>query len=426
MLDFFETLKISGFPVDEARAEYQKILAQDDLILWQQAKRDEIVRFHLENNEFYKQIAKGWDGRFENLPIMTKKDLAGNHFDKLPTRGNNKYYTSQTSGSSGQPFVFVRDRLTHTLIWLNVANHYSKAGISLNDSQARFYGIPLSGVKFWKEKLKDFISHRKRFNVFNLNDQSLNEWVKVFKKHSFSYLYGYTNTLLAFARYLIQNNIVLKEVCPGLKSCIVTAEVCTDVDKSVLEAGFGIPVYNEYGASEVCVIGFGRGEKWLVSDELVYLEVVDEQGYPLPDGESGRLLCTLLHNKGTPIIRYEVGDDASIVHEGSRTYIKELRGRLSDFVILPSGKKVPGLTFYYVVQEVINKSEGIQEYKVVVRGNKNFEIQIVSRNEITPQLKSAINKAVEKYLETGLAVDVVRVPEIDRTGAGKFKNFEKI
>ncbi|WP_010663966.1 phenylacetate--CoA ligase family protein [Marinilabilia salmonicolor] len=426
MADFFQTLKLLGFPVEEAYEEYRSMMNQDDLLIWQEKKKHDLVDYHIRNNGFYRGISNGWDGCWKNLPILTKQDLQGNHLKKISDVGKEKYYTSQTSGSSGQPFVFVRDRLTHTLIWLNVANHYSKAGISLNDSQARFYGIPLSGVKFWKEKLKDFISHRKRFNVFNLNDQSLNEWVKVFKKHSFSYLYGYTNTLLFFARYLIQNNIVLKEKCPGLKSCIVTAEVCTKADKAILEAGFGIPVYNEYGASEVCVIGFGGGEKWLVSDELVYLEVVDEQGHLLPDGESGRLLCTLLHNKGTPIIRYEVGDNASIVHEGGRTYIKELRGRLSDLVVLPSGKKVPGLTFYYVVQGVINKLEGIQEYKVVGRGNKNFEIQIVSRNEITPQLRSALNKAVEKYLEAGLTVVVVRVPEIDRTGAGKFKNFEKI
>jgi len=426
MMDFFQTLKLLGFPVDEARQEYHSVLNKDNLFAWQEKKRLHLVDFHMKNNPFYRELTKGWDGNWEHLPIITKQDLQGNHRQKIPSVCKSKLFISQTSGSSGQPFVFAKDRLTHTLIWLNVAKHYLRSGVSLNDFQARFYGIPLNGSRFWKEKIKDLISHRKRFNVFNLDDDALQKWLNQFKRHSFRYLYGYTNSLLAFARYLIQKDIILREVCPTLKSCIVTAEVCTERDKVLLETGFGVPVFNEYGASEVCVIGFGESGKWLVSDELVYLEVVDEQGKLLPDRHSGRLLCTLLHNEGTPIIRYEVGDEASILHEGGRTYIKELRGRLSDSVVLPSGKKVPGLTFYYVVQKVINDNPGIKEYKVVVKNNHDFDIQIVSEEELTRDLKRALNLAVEKYLEPGLTVTVTRIPQIDRTGAGKFKNFEKL
>lgn len=425
-MDFFQSLKLLGFPVEKAHREYLSVMNRDDIFAWQEQKKRQLADFHIKNNPFYRELTKDWDGVWEHLPIVTKQELHGNYLKKIPAISKNKLYISQTSGSSGQPFVFAKDRLTHTLIWLNVANHYFKTGVSLNDYQARFYGIPLNGSRFWKEKVKDFISHRKRFNVFNLNDDALQKWLNQFKRHSFRYLYGYTNSLLAFARYLIQNDIILKEICPTLKSCIVTAEVCTEKDKVLLETGFGVPVFNEYGASEVCVIGFGENGKWLVSDELVYLEVVDEQGKLLPDGHSGRLLCTLLHNKGTPIIRYEVGDIASIEHKGGRTYIKDLRGRLSDFVVLPSGKKVPGLTFYYVVQEIIDKSSGIYEYKVVVNKNHEFDIQIVSEDELSNDLKNILKAAVEKYLEPGLAVKVTRVSNIDRTGSGKFKNFEKL
>jgi phenylacetate-CoA ligase len=426
MLDFFKTLQISGFPVKEARKEYQKILVKYDILSWQDAKKYEIVRFHLQDNDFYKQFAKGWNGEWENLPIITNKDLLGNHFDKLPPKGNSKYFISQTSGSSGQPFVFVKDRFTHVLTWLNVAAHYSRAGISINDLQARFYGISLVGTKFLKEKFKDFLSHRRRFNVFNLNDDALADWLNQFRKHSFQYLYGYTNSLLAFARFLIRNQIVLKQVCPGLKACIVTAEVCTQQDNLLLETGFGIPVFNEYGASETGIIGFGQKQNWLASDELVYLEVVDDYGNLVPDGTPGRLLCTLFHNKGTPIIRYEVGDNASIKHFEGKTYIENLRGRLSDFVTLPSGKVVPGLTFYYLVQEVLNKTDFCSEYRVVAISNRDMEIQMVSDEEISQEIEKSLQHVVGKYLESGLNVKVKRVPEISRTGMGKFKNFVKL
>ena len=35
-------------------------------------------------------------------------------------------------------------------------------------------------------------------------------------------------------------NIVLKDICPSIKWVIVTAEVCTKEDRSIIEKGFGV------------------------------------------------------------------------------------------------------------------------------------------------------------------------------------------
>ena len=51
-----------------------------------------------------------------------------------------------------------------------------------------------------------------------------------------------------------------------------------------------------------------------------------------------------------PFIRYEIGD-VGILDEKStlkKPILKKLIGRTSDVALLPSGKKSPGLTFYYV------------------------------------------------------------------------------
>ena len=78
---------------------------------------------------------------------------------------------------------------------------------------------------------------------------------------------GYTSPMVQFAKYLNHKNIVLKEICPTLNVCIVTSEMLFDDDKILLEKQYGVPVINEYGASELDLIAFQNS-----NNELLYHE----------------------------------------------------------------------------------------------------------------------------------------------------------
>lgn len=422
MMDFFKILQIAGYPVCKARKELEDIGRQPDLLAWQLEQRQHLVDFHLQNNPFYRELAQPYSGKWSQLPIITKSHLQGDFREKLPP-GIKSYYSAGTSGSSGHPFYFARDKLTHAMVWLNIANCYLSVGIDINHWQARFYGMPLSGRDYYKERIKDRLSHRRRFVIYDLSDEVLRGWLHDFRKRAFIYLYGYTYTLVVFAKYLMEQNRVLKQECPSLELCIVTAEVCSTQDKALLEKGLGVPVYNEYGASETGIIGFGNGNEWQVSDELIHLEVVDDEGHPLPDGKAGRLLCTMLHNHATPLIRYEIGDLATLRHEKGRTFITQLQGRIGDMTLLPSGRKVPGLTFYYVARELLQKAKGIREFRVRQTGPRAFEIELVATETHKEHYQSLLKKGFDHHLEPGLTVSVKMVPSIDRSGSGKFKHF---
>jgi phenylacetate-CoA ligase len=422
MIDFFDILKLSGFPVREARKIFESIKQEPDLLAWQLERRDEIVRYHYQNNPFYRAKVTSDPGDWDNLPIITKSDLQGDFLSKVP-QVKQPYYFSQTSGSSGHPLTIVKDRMTHTLAWLMIEHHYSKCGINLNDLQARFYGIPLSGLGYYKEKLKDLVSNRVRFPVFNLNDEILEQWLTKFRKRKFKYVYGYTNSIAIFADFLNRKGIVLKSVCPTLKACIVTAEMCTEDDENLIKSSIGVPVFNEYGASEISIIGFKGEGMWEVSDEIVYLEVVDDQGRVLPPGTRGRILCTLLQNRGTPLIRYEIGDLGSIIRENGKTWVTDLMGRSSDTVVLPSGRKVPGLTFYYVARQLLSDCDNLREFRIVQTGLLDFEVEVVFEDEEPASLTAIIRKGFDEYLEPGLNVTIKPMDIIVRTSAGKFKHF---
>lgn len=80
-------------------------------------------------------------------------------------------------------------------------------------------------------------------------------------------------------------------------------------DKALLEKQFGIPVVNEYGASELDLIAFQNpiGE-WQANCETLFIEVLDDNNNVLPNGKEGRIVITSLYNKAHPFIRYDIGD----------------------------------------------------------------------------------------------------------------------
>jgi phenylacetate-CoA ligase len=44
--------------------------------------------------------------------------------------------------------------------------------------------------------------------------------------------------------------------------------------------------------------------------------------------------------------------------------LKKLIGRTNDIAILPSGKKSPGLTFYYVTKSIIEDDGNVKEFVI--------------------------------------------------------------
>ena len=93
-------------------------------------------------------------------------------------------------------------------------------------------------------------------SLFDLSDEAFEHHLKKFETTDFEYLNGYTSSIVQFAKFLQRKNLHLKVICPTLKACIVTSEMLFDDDKKLMELQFGVPVINEYGASELDLISF--------------------------------------------------------------------------------------------------------------------------------------------------------------------------
>ena len=415
----------------EADAEFEKIQSVSDSDYENHSilKRKEIVEYHLKNNKSYQEfVGKTSFQNWNELPIMTKKDFQKPLSKRLSNGFSTKnVYVNKTSGSSGDPFIFAKDKFCHALTWSNIINRFGWFGIDFNSSfQARFYGIPLDFIGKTKERLKDFLKNSYRFPIFNLSDAVLETVLLKFQDKKFDYINGYTSSIVLFAKFLQKKNIVLTTVCPTLKCCVVTSEMLFEEDKLLMEKQFGVPVVNEYGASELDLIAFQNPNgEWQVNSETLFVEILDDENKVLPNGKEGRIVITSLYNKAHPFIRYDIGD-IGILDEKStfkKPILKKLIGRTNDIAVLPSGKKSPGLTFYYVTKSIIEDDGNVKEFVVKQTKIDTFDIEYVSQNKLTENQILNIEKAIETYLEPGLIFTFTRKEKLQRSKSGKLKQF---
>jgi phenylacetate-CoA ligase len=197
-------------------------------------------------------------------------------------------------------------------------------------------------------------------------------------------------------------------------------------DKLLMEKQFGVPVINEYGASELDLIAFQNpNDEWQVNSETLFVEILDDNDNILPNGKEGRIVITSLYNKAHPFIRYDIGD-IGILDEKStfkKPILKKLIGRTNDIAILPSGKKSPGLTFYYVTKSIIEDDGNVKEFVIKQTKIDTFEVEYVSENALTESQIRDIEKAITTYLESGLNFSFIRKEKLTRSKSGKLKQF---
>jgi phenylacetate-CoA ligase len=435
MLSLFDlSLQLNGYPIKRATADLQKIIAlsatQQEAYVEQ--KKAEIVTFHLENNPFYQElVSKKSFNNWDDLPILNKKNLQKPLLQRLSTGYTLKNtYLNKTSGSSGTPFVFAKDKYCHALTWASNTYRFGWYGLNFNNSyQARFYGIPLDFVSYKKERFKDILSNRFRFAVFDLSDVVLETFLTDFINKKFDYINGYTSSIVLFAKFLQKKNMVLTTICPSLKACMVTSEMLFANDKLLLEKQLGVPIINEYGASELDLIAFQNPDgEWQVNSETLFVEILDKNDAVLPYGQEGRIVITSLYNKAHPFIRYDIGD-IGILDEKStlqKPILKKLIGRTNDVAVLPSGKTAAGLTFYYITKRIIEDDGNVKEFTIKQTQTGVFEVNYVSETELSLVQIKKIKEAIVLYLEPNLKFNFIRKTSLKRTKRGKLKQFKSM
>jgi phenylacetate-CoA ligase len=197
--------------------------------------------------------------------------------------------------------------------------------------------------------------------------------------------------------------------------------------RAQIEVAFDCPVMNLYAAAEIGVIARsypGSAGLHLNEDIAVY-EPVDADDRLVPEGvRAAKLLVTNVINRVLPLIRYELGDELTMLAEPSDDpwtgrRIADVEGRVDGAFTYDGGVEV----HLHVFRSALGRRRQVLEYQVR---------QTPAGADIAVRTSTGLDVgALRRELVEGLAalgvdrpeVTITAVEEIERAGTGKVRRF---
>jgi phenylacetate-CoA ligase len=359
----------------------------------------------------------------KNWPILHKDSVRDQPYAFIADGTNIRdQMVEHTSGTTGKPLTFWMSR-DSVRQWyaLFEARWRGWYGFSRHDRWGILGGqlvVPYRQARapFW---VWNAGMHQLYLSSYHLASQNTAAYIKAIEKHQLVYLLGYASSLYSLAQMAIEQKLDI----PKLKAVISNAEPLYVHQREVISRAFQCSVYDTYGLSEnVCAASEclqGHLHLW---PEVGVTEImddrVDEMAQP---GETGRLICTGLFNKTMPLIRYEVGDRASLFPDsyicGCRRQMPILggiEGRQDDVIVTRDGRRIGRLDPVFKADLPIREAQIIQEdlndLQVLYVPAVGFSI--ADRDVFLERLRARVGD---------MRIIFQEVDQIPRTSNGKFR-----
>lgn len=354
-------------------------------------------------------------------PVRTRQGYGGaGRSHSLPLASS---IVRRTSGSSGKPFRFRRDRTM--LAWMDAAMWaaYSWHGVEPGDRMARFWGRPLSGSDRVKRGIADGLLRQRRMSAFEVSPERSRAFYDDLVDWDPQWAYGYPTLMREFVEHLRGSGKAGGRL--GLEVVITTGELLDRSTRTALGEYFECPVVDEYGCSESGILSFeceeGRSHLLPVA---AYAEIQDGTAAVDESIPEGPVLVTDLYGDAMPFVRYRL-DDVARLHPPEECScgrelprLEILSGRADSFIRTPRGEKIYDAVLAYSVPS------GVAEFQVRQTELDRLQGRVVvaegrDERDVLEQCRARWREAVGG----GVQVEVTAVERIDRDSSGKFRYF---
>jgi len=241
--------------------------------------------------------------------------------------------------------------------------------------------------------------------------------LELVRRHRPVALYGFTSMLEFAARELVSRGSL-----PPPHSVRVAwngGEMLSPQQSALFKQAFGVPVLNLYGGRELSAMAYqpGEGASLVVLRPLLFLEIVDEQGKPVAPGEVGRLVWTSTVCRGSPFLRYDIGDAgayaAAEADESGIRALKELHGRYAGLLRLPDGRVISNLYWNHLFKEFPE----VRQFQVALLSGGRIELRLAGCG-FTPARELQLRRCLQP-VTSGVEVRVEWMERIPLTPQGK-------
>jgi phenylacetate-coenzyme A ligase PaaK-like adenylate-forming protein len=404
---------------------------EDKLRDLQWTRLQNLLKYAAEKSPYYRQLFRDhglqpgnlstWDA-FQQIPVTTKQEIRNQTDDFISDDYDKKnLVTAKTGGSTGVSLNLFFDEQCQER--RNAAQMWADrwAGWLPGEKKAAIWGNP-PVARGLKQRLRLQLMDRTIYlDTMNLNDRSMGAFVEQWRQENPKAIFGHAHSIYLFARYVLEQGHT--DLRP--KSIVATSMMLLDHERDIIEQAFGCKVTNRYGCEEVGLIACECEQHRGMHLNLPHLvvEFLDANNQPVKPGEPGKIVVTDLNNFAMPLIRYRVEDvgvySTRYCECGRQLPILEkLEGRVADFLKLPDGGQVAGIS---LVERTLTKVPGIEQMQLVQNSLNEVLINRVKGQEYSDQTDTLLLEAMREVFDETVSLVIQDVSKIPQEPSGKYR-----
>jgi len=374
----------------------QNLAVKEKIQLIQNKKLIHLIQYVNKHSKFYRRLFSTHNIDISNiktakdltqLPFTSKDDLANYNDDFLCVDKNKVADYVTTSGTLSDPVTFY---LTKKDVERLADNEVASLTCA-NGSSEDIYQLMTTIDKRFMAGLAYYLGISKmEAGAVRVGPGSpYLQWESI-NRFCPSVLIAIPSFIPKLIDYAIENNIDFKK--SSIKSIICIGEPIRNIDFTPNELGkrilsqWDIKLYSTYASTEMgaafteCEEGTGGH----LNPELLILEVVDEGGKNVANGELGEVVVTTLGVEGMPLLRYKTGDLCNVYYDTcncgkTTTRLGPVIGRKQQMI------KFKGTTIFpTAIFDVLDMMKEIDLYQVEIAKDEfdNDQITILLSSEI--------------------------------------------
>lgn len=364
-------------------------------------------------------------GDLQRLPVLTKDDIRRNLYFDLVSDAHDKrrMLPITTSGSTGEPLTLYADKTQLEMRWATTLRNVEWTGYRFGDRQVRLWHstVGMSRLQVFKERLDALLSRRKFFPAFQMNEDTIGQYLEFLRAKRPVLIDGYAEAFNLLANYLKHHHV--DGIRP--KGIISSAQTLSEDSRAIIEQAFHAKVFDKYGSREFSGIAHEceahRGHH--VNAESYIVEIVRD-GRPAAPGEVGEVLVTDLTNFSVPLIRYALGDLATATDQRcpcgrGLPLIGPIQGRIQAIIVGTNGCFLPGAFFAHLLKDY---GHILRQFQVVQERLGAIDFNVVQGPRFSEGALNGILAVFRRYLGDDMVIDVHYVDHIALVRTGKHRH----
>jgi phenylacetate-CoA ligase len=377
----------------------------------------ETFRYAKEHSPFYREHLKNFSSvpALTEIPPVDKCTVSERNLDLLCVPREKIVEIVTTSGTTGQPLLWMLAESDVCRLAENERLSFDCAGLTANDTVLVAVAMDrcfIAGLAYWLGLRKTGCA------VVRVGAASPVLVLEMIERISPTAIVAVPSFLRVIAEKAREKNLdlakssVKKAICIG--EPVRDRSLALNASGRFIETAWDAKIYSTYGVTELanslCECEAGAGGH--VHANQLHVEVLDDHGSPVRDGEVGEVVATTFGVEAMPLIRYRTGDCAALYH--APCSCGRTTPRLGPIVGRKNQKlKFKGTSLFpSTLQIVLEETEGVEKFVIIARAENELSdsLEVLvhgdvrleklreafqARAKIAPQIRQASREEIE-------------------------------